>query len=100
MISYEPTAASRVGIAEDVRRGLLASPKTLPAYLFYDEEGSRLYERITELPEYYLTRAEREILVAHAPEIVARVAGKNGANVSVIELGAGSATKTDVLLRA
>ncbi len=100
MISYEPIAASRVGIAEDVRHGLLASPKTLPAYLFYDEAGSRLYERITELPEYYLTRAEREILTDHARDIVGLVAKADGRPLSVIELGAGSASKTEVLLRA
>ena len=67
-------SAPRDGIADDVRAGLTSSPKTLPPYLFYDEIGSRLYERITELPEYYLTRAEREIFVAHSAEIVDRVA--------------------------
>jgi dimethylhistidine N-methyltransferase len=87
------------GIAEDVRRGLTAHPKTLPPYLFYDEEGSRLYERITELPEYYLTRAERGILVSHARDIVERVQGA-APSLGVIELGAGSASKTQVLLRA
>ncbi len=86
-------------VADDVRRGLTSSPKTLPPYLFYDEEGSRLYERITELPEYYLTRAEREIFLSHAPEIVAQVMGTER-QLNVIELGAGSATKTEILLRA
>jgi L-histidine Nalpha-methyltransferase len=87
-------------IAADVRKGLTSSPKTLPYYLFYDEAGSRLYERITELPEYYLTRAEREIFLAHAPDIVDRIAKEGGGDLRVIELGAGSASKTDVLLRA
>jgi dimethylhistidine N-methyltransferase len=86
-------------LADDVRRGLTSNPKTLPPYLFYDEEGSRLYERITELPEYYLTRAEREIFLSYAPEIVAHVMGRGG-ELNVIELGAGSATKTEILLRA
>jgi L-histidine N-alpha-methyltransferase len=87
-------------LADDVRRGLSRMPKTLPPYLFYDEAGSRLYERITELPEYYLTRAEREIFVAHAAEIVDRVAKSAGGPLGVIELGAGSASKTEILLRA
>jgi dimethylhistidine N-methyltransferase len=83
----------------DVRRGLLAEPKTLPPYLLYDDAGSRLYEQITELPEYYLTRAERRILAAHAGEIAERV--RHGSDVlNVIELGAGSASKTELLLRA
>ena len=51
-------------IASDVWRGLTATTKSLPPYLFYDDAGSRLYERITELPEYYPTRAEREIFEA------------------------------------
>jgi L-histidine N-alpha-methyltransferase len=87
-------------LAEDVRRGLTSAPKTLPPYLFYDATGSRLYERITELPEYYLTRAEREIFVAHSAEIVDRLARSAPGPLSVIELGAGSASKTEILLRA
>jgi len=87
-------------IAAQVRTGLLSVPKVLPPHLFYDDEGSALYERITGLPEYYLTRAEREILEAHATEIVALAAeGLDGA-LRVVELGAGSASKTEVLLRA
>jgi dimethylhistidine N-methyltransferase len=72
--------------------------------MFYDVAGSRLYERITELPEYYPTRAEREILETYADEIVARAAGRAGAPAdlpeTVVELGAGSASKTEVVLRA
>jgi L-histidine N-alpha-methyltransferase len=89
-----------MSIADDVRDGLSGHPKTLPPHLFYDEAGSRLYERITKLPEYYLTRAEHEIFVARAPEIVARVSREVGRPLSVVELGAGSASKTEVLLRA
>jgi L-histidine N-alpha-methyltransferase len=88
------------GIADDVRRGLTSSPKTLPPHLFYDDAGSRLYELITELPEYYLTRAEREIFEAHSAEIVARATSRASQPLAVVELGAGSATKTEVLLRA
>src|SRR5271169_1830019 len=83
-----------------VRSGLLRSDKQLPPWLFYDAAGSRLYERITELPEYYLTRAEREIFVAHSAEIVDRVARSAPGPLGVIELGAGSASKTEILLRA
>lgn len=87
-------------IADDVRRGLTASPKSLPPHLFYDAAGSDLYERITELPEYYLTRAEREILEANADAIVARAAEKAKGALRIVELGAGTASKTEALLRA
>ena len=76
--------------AEDVRKGLLSSPKHLfPKYL-YDELGSRLFEAICELDEYYLTRAEDQILKAHATEIVRCVPNCQ----TLIELGSGSAEKT------
>ena len=83
-------------IAEDVRRGLIASPKNLPAWLFYDAAGSELFEQITELPEYYLTRAERQILTDCATEIVAAA----GTPVRLVELGAGTATKTHLVVAA
>jgi dimethylhistidine N-methyltransferase len=70
--------------------------KSLPPWLFYDERGSRLFEEITALPEYYLTRAERSIFVAYADELAAEMRGP----VTIAELGAGSASKTGVLLRA
>ncbi len=82
-------------IAAEVAAGLSRTPKSLPPWLFYDAEGSRLFEQITELPEYYLTRTERAILEANAGEICRRA----GTNVSVVELGAGSASKTRILLR-
>ncbi len=81
-----------------VNEGLLSSPKTLPAWLFYDETGSRLFDRITELPEYYLTRTERAIFDANAAEIVALAAGSQA--LQIIELGAGSCDKTRILLQA
>ncbi|HEV2322421.1 MAG TPA: L-histidine N(alpha)-methyltransferase [Terracidiphilus sp.] len=81
-----------------VRRGLSLDPKRLPPWLFYDEAGSRLFDRITELPEYYLTRTERSILAAHAAAIIERAA--DGARLRIAELGAGSATKTCLLLAA
>ena len=82
--------------AEEVELGLASSPKTLPCKLFYDREGSALFERITLLPEYYLTRSELEILRDQSDEIV----GKVHPGVTVIELGAGSAAKTTTLLQA
>jgi hypothetical protein len=87
-------------IADDVRRGLSGSPKKLPAYLFYDDLGSRLYEEITSLPEYYLTRVERSILDANADDVVRQARGASQAPLTIVELGAGSASKTELLLRA
>lgn len=83
-------------IAEDVLLGLSAEPRRLPAKLFYDAAGSRLFEEITRTPEYYPTRTERAILEDHAAEI-ARAAGSN---LTLVELGAGSASKTRVLISA
>jgi L-histidine Nalpha-methyltransferase len=85
-------------IAVEVLNGLTERPKTLSPWLFYDQAGSQLFEEITELPEYYVTRTERQILAKHAHEIVAAAAG--GHRLSMIELGAGTATKTGLLLRA
>jgi dimethylhistidine N-methyltransferase len=100
VIGGDTTAgAERASIRDAVRSGLTAQPKTLPPYLFYDDAGSRLYERITELPEYYLTRAERGILSSRARDVVQRVQRDSG-SLAVIELGAGSASKTEILLRA
>jgi L-histidine N-alpha-methyltransferase len=80
----------------DVRLGLCAYPKELAPKYFYDERGSRLFEQITELDEYYPTRAEREILRGRSAEILA-AAGRPG---TLIELGSGSAAKTRHLLDA
>jgi L-histidine Nalpha-methyltransferase len=83
-------------IAADVYQGLTRKPKSLSPKLFYDAAGSQLFEQITELPEYYLTRTERSILETNASDIVSSV----GSNLSLIELGAGTATKTRILIRA
>jgi L-histidine Nalpha-methyltransferase len=85
-------------VAMEVMNGLTERPKTLSPWLFYDQAGSQLFEEITELPEYYVTRTERQILAEHAEEIVAAAAG--GRDLSMIELGAGTATKTGLLLNA
>ena len=90
--------AGRAGasFADDVRRGLTASPKFLLAKYFYDELGSRLFEAITALPEYHVTRAETELLTAHAGEIAAALAGP----VRLVELGSGDGRKTRLLIDA
>jgi len=81
-------------IAAEVAQGLRRSPKSLAPWLFYDQRGSELFEQITRLPEYYLTRTERQILQDNAGEICRR----GGSNLSVVELGAGTADKTRILL--
>ena len=100
------TAAASPAVAQQldervsaaVREGLTSRPKRLPAWLFYDEAGSRLFDAITELPEYYLTRTERGILRLASDEILARAA--EGSRLRIVELGAGSADKTRLLLKA
>jgi L-histidine N-alpha-methyltransferase len=91
-------AAAHTPLGAEVLRGLTARPKTLSPWIFYDARGSELFEQITALPEYYLTRTERAIFREHAPEILAAAAGNR--RVSLIELGAGTATKTGLLLQA
>jgi L-histidine N-alpha-methyltransferase len=90
-----PPGGPLSGMAADVRAGLTKPFKELSPRYFYDERGSELFEQITELPEYYPTRCEREILKLHSPAIVS-VAGPR----ALIELGSGSAAKTRVLLDA
>jgi L-histidine Nalpha-methyltransferase len=85
-------------LAAAVVDGLVKVPKQLPAWLFYDAAGSQLFEEITTLPEYYLTRTERAIFAVNGRDIVARAA--SGARLRIAELGAGSAEKTRLLLAA
>jgi L-histidine N-alpha-methyltransferase len=85
----------RRGLAEDVRAGLTAERKMLPSKWLYDDRGSELFEEITELPEYYPTRAERAILEARATEIAAACRA-----ATLIELGSGASVKTRLLLDA
>ncbi len=90
------TRDPRAGLAEDVRRGLSSQPKRfLPKY-FYDELGSQLFDAICLLPEYYLTRAENEILQLYSDEIVVSVEGET----LLLEMGSGSASKTRLLIEA
>jgi dimethylhistidine N-methyltransferase len=81
---------------EEVVGGLSAAPKTLSAKYFYDAEGSRLFEAICELPEYYLTRTETALLREIAPEIAARIPE----NAALVEFGSGASTKTRIVLDA
>jgi L-histidine Nalpha-methyltransferase len=90
-----PTDYRAASLRADALAGLTATPKTLPPKWFYDAQGSELFEKITELPEYYPTRAERSILRAVAPEIAA-LTGATG----LVELGSGSSDKTRLLLSA
>jgi L-histidine N-alpha-methyltransferase len=82
-------------LASDVRRGLGSAPRTLPPKWLYDDEGARLFDEITRLPEYYPTESERRILVDAAADLVRR----SGAT-TVVELGSGTSDKTRVLLDA
>jgi L-histidine N-alpha-methyltransferase len=92
LVKRDPLA----GLAEDVRKGLSAHPKRfLPKY-FYDELGSQLFEAICLLPEYYLTRAENEILKHYANDIAAALDGR----ITLLEMGSGSASKTRLIIEA
>ncbi|HEX8493878.1 MAG TPA: L-histidine N(alpha)-methyltransferase [Pyrinomonadaceae bacterium] len=87
---------ARLSFADDVRRGLLSQPKHLFPKYFYDELGSQLFEAICLLPEYYLTRAENEILKRYADEIIQSVEGHK----TLLEMGSGSASKTRLVIEA
>ncbi|WP_053760571.1 L-histidine N(alpha)-methyltransferase [Streptomyces sp. AS58] len=90
-----PEDATEAALRADVQRGLTGTPKTLPPKWFYDAHGSELFERITELPEYYPTRAEREILLARSTAIAAATGAR-----TLVELGSGSSEKTRHLIDA
>jgi L-histidine Nalpha-methyltransferase len=109
------TTATPVSLNEAVLNealsGLTATPKTLSPWLFYDERGSQLFEDITNLPEYYLTRTERALFATHADDILRGFLSPNSSASSpdafsspdtftIAELGAGSASKTGLLLAA
>jgi L-histidine Nalpha-methyltransferase len=93
-VNLEPDAMMRA-LEADVRAGLATTPKTLPPKWFYDERGSKLFDAITRLPEYYPTRVERGILRGQAPAIAAHT----GAD-TLVELGSGTSEKTRLLLDA
>ena len=107
------TTATPVSLNEAVLNealsGLTSTPKTLSPWLFYDERGSQLFEAITDLPEYYLTRTERALFAAHADDILQEFLTPGAPSsrafssrdpFTIAELGAGSASKTGLLLQA
>jgi dimethylhistidine N-methyltransferase len=83
-------------LASEVRAGITAKPKRIPCRFFYDEVGSQIFEEICELPEYYLTRAESEILRNRAEDLARHFS----LPISLVELGSGSSTKTRLLIEA
>lgn len=91
------TTAKYSTFAEDVLKGLTSTPKTLSSKYFYDDEGSRLFQEIMKLPEYYPTRAEFEIFSEQTTEIY-RAFTEGVSSFDLIELGAGDGTKTAVLI--
>jgi L-histidine Nalpha-methyltransferase len=93
---HSAVASSQAPLFAEALRGLASMPKTLPPKLLYDVAGARLFERITALPEYYLTRAELEILQARVQEI----ADLTGPGATLIEYGSGAGTKVRLLLDA
>jgi L-histidine N-alpha-methyltransferase len=95
-IEVHLAADAAATMAREVRAGLGSDPKELAPKYFYDERGSRLFEEITALPEYYPTRAERSILATRSTEILATA----GEPATLVELGSGSAAKTRHLLEA
>ncbi|MFD7319616.1 L-histidine N(alpha)-methyltransferase [Streptomyces sp. NPDC059875] len=90
-----PVDATDADLRADVLHGLTRMPKELPPKWFYDARGSELFEEITRLPEYYPTRAEREILIARAHDIAAATGAR-----TLVELGSGSSEKTRFLIDA
>ncbi len=111
-VTYPPTQNDRLAflkpvsshhpatLAEVVADGLSQSPKRLPCRFFYDSRGSHLFERISGLPEYYLTRTEQSILQDFAPEMIEAASEGTGKNISLIEFGSGSSCKTRILIEA
>ena len=85
---------------DEVWRGLRRRPRSLAPWMFYDAEGSRLFECITNLPEYYLARTERDILESYAEAIIGATGTDWTQPLRLVELGAGTATKTGILLDA
>ena len=106
MMAFDPIAppaaplpaAEKQAFAQDVVQGLTKSPKRLSSQYFYDGAGSRLFQQIMELPEYYLTRTETAIFLQQQQAIIAQF--PTSAAFNLVDLGAGDAAKTKILLRA
>ena len=88
------TAPAKSSFLMETVAGLSRSPRTLPCKFFYDERGAQLFQKICELPEYYITRTELQILRLHSAEMAAAL----GEKVELIGLGTGAGTKTRILL--
>ena len=99
-VGHFATAHLREALTREVRRGLITRPRSLSPWMFYDAEGSRLFDRITDLPEYYPTRTERAILAAYADAIIAAADDDRSLPLRLVELGSGTASKTCILLEA
>lgn len=91
LLDFQPTSGD---FRDEVLDGLSQTPRTLPCKYFYDERGSRLFEQICELNEYYLTRTELAIMRRHTSEMATQI----GPGVMLVEYGSGSSTKTPLLL--
>ena len=91
---------TREALIDEVWNGLLKRPRSLVPWMLYDSEGSRLFDRITTLPEYYPTRTERHILASHAEAIIRATGSACSRPMRLLELGAGTAAKTGILLKA
>jgi L-histidine Nalpha-methyltransferase len=98
-LACQPALSVRARLIRDVQTGLQSQSRSLKPWMFYDELGFRLFERITSLPEYYLTRIERSLLECHSEAIVSS-ACTGSQPLRLLELGAGTATKTCLLLAA
>jgi L-histidine Nalpha-methyltransferase len=95
-----PLFDTRKMLIHEVQRGLHKRPRSLPPWIFYDTRGSGIFENITELPEYYPTRTERNILASYCDDIIAAAFPGTSKAVRLLELGAGTALKTTILLDA
>ncbi|MGC4049760.1 MAG: L-histidine N(alpha)-methyltransferase [Paludibaculum sp.] len=96
----QPLPDGRAALIHEVHTGLTGRPRSLSPWMFYDARGSDLFERITMLPEYYPCRIERELLSRFAGDIIALAQADSSKPLHLFELGAGTATKTGILLAA
>jgi L-histidine Nalpha-methyltransferase len=99
-VARPSSSDTREMLVWEVQRGLSSRPRSLPPWMFYDARGSRLFERITELPEYYPTRTERNILASCSDAIIAAACPDKSEPMRLVELGAGTASKSTILLDA
>jgi L-histidine Nalpha-methyltransferase len=91
---------TREMLIREVQRGLVRRPRSLPPWIFYDARGSEIFEQITQLPEYYPTRTERSILASCSDAIIDAACPDKSEALRLVELGAGTASKTTILLDA